>query len=361
MIRMKKNLEEVVSYKPGRPIEEVQRELGLARVDKLASNESPFGPSPKIYEAIAEAGKKVNLYPDSHCYYLRQELAARCGIEPSQLIFGNGSDEIIALAIKTFVEHDENIVVATPTFLMYSIYAKICGVGVKSVPMKAYKYDLPAMADAIDSKTKIVFVANPDNPNGTYCTGAEIEAFMKRVPENVLVFLDEAYGEFMPSDGPDSQDLLKRYPNLLYAKTFSKTYGLAGLRIGYGVARNEVIACMGKVRDPFNTNLVAQAAALAALKDEEYMRKVVSYVNAEKDYVYTAFDKAGLKYVRSATNFIMVLTEKGKSTEITKRLLQKGIIVRDMADWGYTDCIRVSMGQHEQNERFVTEFLAAVK
>jgi len=361
MVKMKKNLEDVVSYKPGRPIEEVQRELGLAHVDKLASNESPFGPSPSVYEAMTDAAKKVNLYPDSHCHYLRLDLAARLAVDPAQLIFGVGSDEVIAMAIKTFVDHDENVVVAAPTFLMYSIYAKICGVGVKSVPMKNYKYDLPAMAKAIDAKTKIVFIANPDNPNGTYCTGAEIETFMKQVPSDVLVFLDEAYVEFMPSDGPNAAELLKQYGNLLYARTFSKTYGLAGLRLGYGVASREIIASIGKVRDPFNTSLVAQAAALAALKDEDHVRKVVTFVNAEKDYVYAALDKAGIAYVRSATNFIMMKTAAGKSTEVTKRLLTKGLIVRDMADWGYTDCIRVSMGLHAQNERFVAEFLAAVK
>jgi len=229
------------------------------------------------------------------------------------------------------------------------------------VPMKNYKYDLPAMAKAIDAKTKIVFIANPDNPNGTYCTGAEIETFMKQVPSDVLVFLDEAYVEFMPSDGPNAAELLKQYGNLLYARTFSKTYGLAGLRLGYGVASREIIASIGKVRDPFNTSLVAQAAALAALKDEDHVRKVVTFVNAEKDYVYAALDKAGIAYVRSATNFIMMKTAAGKSTEVTKRLLTKGLIVRDMADWGYTDCIRVSMGLHAQNERFVAEFLAAVK
>lgn len=352
MIVARKNIELVKTYKPGKPIDEVKRELGLDEVYKLASNESPFGPSENVYKAMVDAAKSVNLYPDSNCFYLRQELAKRLQIEPEQLIFGNGSDELIALAIKAFVEDDENIVIAAETFLMYEVYANVCGVGLKKVPMQNYKYDLDAMLNAIDEKTKIVFVANPDNPNGTYCTKDEINSFVENVPSSVMIFLDEAYYEFMPSDGPEASELIKKYENVFYTRTFSKTYGLAGLRIGYGVSNKELISTMAKVRDPFNINSIAQAGALAALMDEDYLNKVINYTYAEKKYIYSELDKLGLNYIKSATNFILIDTARDANV-ITESLMKNGIVVRNMTGWGYDGFIRLSMGLHEQNEKFI--------
>ena len=352
MIKPKENLKLIKPYKPGRPIEEVQRELGLTDVCKLASNESPFGPSEAVLSAMREAVEKVNLYPDSNCFYLRQELSGRSGVKDTQLIFGNGSDEIIALSIKAFVEPDENIVIASSTFLMYEVYARVCGVGVRKAAMKDFKYDLDALAGQIDKKTKIVFIANPDNPNGRYCTKIEIEDFMKKVPASVLVFLDEAYFEFMPDDGPDSSDLLFRFDNLLYSRTFSKAYGLAGLRIGYGVASEEIIAQMARVKDPFNINSVAQAAALAALKDNNGLRRVIEHTRKEKEFIYSKLNELGLDYVESATNFILLNTAKD-AAYITAELTEQGVIVRDMSGWGYDGFIRVSVGTRQQDEKFI--------
>lgn len=351
-ITPRKNLDRIRPYKPGKPIDEVKRELGLTEAYKLASNECPFGPSEKVYSAMTEAAKSVNLYPDSNCFYLRKELAKRLAVGEDQLVFGNGSDEIIALAIKAFVESDENIVIADKTFLMYEVYANVLDVQIKKAAMIDFKYDLDALAAAIDDNTKIVFIANPDNPNGRYCNKKEIETFMKKVPENVLVFLDEAYYEFMPEDGPNAQELLKQYPNLLYSRTFSKTYGLAALRIGYGVASKEIIDCIAKVRDPFNINSIAQVAALAALTDEAHLNMVIDYTNNEKEYIYSELEKMGLNCVKSATNFILIDTKKD-ATEVTNALMKEGIIVRNMSAWGYTGYVRMSIGLHEQNESFI--------
>ena len=352
MVEAKKSLKQVRPYKPGKPIEEVKRELGLDEVYKLASNESPFGPADEVYEAMIEAAKNVNLYPDSNCFYLRQELAKCLAVNPGQLIFGNGSDELIALAIKAFVEDDENIVISESTFLMYEVYAKICNVGIKKAPMQEFKYDLLAMLKLIDEKTKIVFIANPDNPNGTYCTKEEVDSFVAQVPENVMIFLDEAYYEFMPEDGPAAADLINKYDNLFYTRTFSKTYGLAGLRIGYGVSNPRLIELMGKARDPFNINSIAQAGALAALRVEGYLKGVIDYTNNEKIYIYSELDKLKLKYVKSATNFVLIDIKKDAS-DVVLALMKEGIVVRDMSAWGYKGFIRVSMGLHEQNEKFI--------
>ncbi|MFH1854658.1 MAG: histidinol-phosphate transaminase [Candidatus Omnitrophota bacterium] len=350
----RKALLNIKPYQPGKPIDEVKRELGLKDVIKLASNENPLGPSPKAIAAIKKHLKDVNRYPESGCFYLRQALSKRLRVRPEQLIFGNGSDELIILAIRTFVDQDDEVVVAAPTFLIYELAAKIQGAKIKSVPTRYFKYDLKGMKEAITKDTKLVFIANPDNPNGTYVTRYELEEFLKGLPENLIVFIDEAYFDYVQEkDYPNAMDYISRN-NIIVTRSFSKSYGLAGLRIGYGVSSPEIIKYLESVREPFNVNLLAQAAALAALKDKKFLAKVKKVTRDGKRFLYAELGKLGLRYIPSVTNF--VLFEAGKEADrISKRLMKQGVIVRDMKAWGLDDFIRVTVGTEKENKKFVKE------
>ena len=303
----RKTLVKVKNYQPGKPIEEVQRDLGLKKVVKLASNESPFPASSKVKRAILKEISKINLYPLPGCFYLQGRISARFKIKPSQVNFGNGSDEIITMALRAFEDpYKDEVINGRPTFLIYKIQAETMGVLVKEVPMKNFRYDLERIKDSITPKTKIIFIANPDNPNSTYISHSGLLKFLKDVPKNILVFLDEAYYEFAPKDFPDSLKLLRDGYNIIFTRTFSKAYGLAGLRIGYGISRPEVVAALNKVREPFNVNRLAQAAALAALEDKKMLRQTVNYINKEKEKLYSALEEMGLFYIESSTNFILI-------------------------------------------------------
>lgn len=354
--RIRQNLLNVKNYVPGKPIEEVQRELGLKEVIKLASNENCFGPSPKALAAIRANLKNIHRYPDSLSFYLRKKLAGSLGVDESSLIFGNGSDEIIGMAVRTFVGEGDEVVIAKPTFLIYEIVSQAQNAKINLVPLtKDLKHDLRKMKEAVNEKTKMVFIANPDNPTGTYVSKAELEEFLDGLPEQVVVFLDEAYSEFARGsfkDYPDGLDYLER-PGMIVARTFSKIYGLAGLRIGYGVASPEVISYMEKTREPFNVNILAQAGALAALDDKPFLKKTVSHVKKEKEFLYSAFRKMGLAYIESATNFVIV-DVKADCKEIFNKLLKEGVIVRDMKAWGYNSLIRVTIGTRAEDEKFIS-------
>ncbi|MBU1062123.1 MAG: histidinol-phosphate transaminase [Candidatus Omnitrophica bacterium] len=350
----RKSILNIRPYKPGKPIEEVKREFGLKDVIKMASNENPFGPSPKALRAIKKALSTINRYPDGGCFYLRQALSKRLKVTKEQFIFGNGSDELIILALRAFVNEGDEVVVARPTFLIYELASKIQGAKIKSVPTRYFKYDLKAMKNAINKNTRLVFIANPDNPNGTYVTRYELEIFLKDIPDSVLVFIDEAYFDFVEEkDYPNGLDYISRN-NVIVARSFSKSYGLAGLRIGYGVSNSEVIRYMESVREPFNVNSVAQSAGLAALKDRKYLSKVKRMTQAGKRFLYSELKDLGLRYIPSVTNFVLV--ELGKNTDhICKRLLKKGVIVRNMKEWGMDTFIRVTVGRDKENRRFITE------
>ncbi|MBU1853348.1 MAG: histidinol-phosphate transaminase [Candidatus Omnitrophica bacterium] len=350
----RKSILNIRPYKPGKPIEEVKREFGLKDVIKMASNENPFGPSPKALRAIKKALSTINRYPDGGCFYLRQALSKRLKVTKEQFIFGNGSDELIVLALRAFVNEGDEVVVARPTFLIYELASKIQGAKIKSVPTRYFKYDLKAMKNAINKNTRLVFIANPDNPNGTYVTRYELEIFLKDIPDSVLVFIDEAYFDFVEEkDYPNGLDYISRN-NVIVARSFSKSYGLAGLRIGYGVSNSEVIRYMESVREPFNVNSVAQSAGLAALKDRKYLSKVKRMTQAGKRFLYSELKDLGLRYIPSVTNFVLV--ELGKNTEhICKRLLKKGVIVRNMKGWGMDTFIRVTVGRDKENRRFIQE------
>jgi histidinol-phosphate aminotransferase len=360
---VRRNILKVKNYVPGKPIEEVQRELGLKEVIKLASNENCMGPSPKALEAIRKSLKDINRYPDSSSFYLREKLSGFLKVPKEGLIFGNGSDEIIGMAIKTFVADGDEVVIAKPTFLIYEIVAQIHNAVIKFVPLtKDLKHDLKAMKKAVTEKTKMVFIANPDNPTGTYVTKTELEDFLEGLPKGVVVFLDEAYFEFARyafKDYPNGLDYLDR-PGMILGRSFSKAYGLAGIRIGYGISNPEVISYMERVREPFNVNLLAQAAALAALDDKAFLKRILSHVEKEKTFFYKAFKETGLRYIPSATNFVIVDVKKD-CKKVFEGLLKKGVIVRDMKAWGLDTFIRVTIGTRKENEKFISALKGEVK
>ncbi len=352
---IKKRLVELKPYKPGKPIEELRRELKVDTIYKLASNENPFPPL-YIKKAVIDELANINRYPEGGCFYLRRILSDKLRVKENQIIFGNGSDEIITMAIRAFAHRRGNIVISFPTFLVYEIQAKVSGLNVRKVPLKNYCCDLDAIARRIDKNTDIIFIANPDNPHGTYIVHDKIVKFLSRIPNNVLVFMDEAYYEFAPKKYfPRGIALIKKRGNIIVTRTFSKAYGLAGLRIGYGITTPLISEILNKVREPFNVNRFAQAAAVAALKDSNFMEKSISYINKEKEFFYRTFDNMGIEYVKSATNFILV-NFKQDTEKLYHYLLKKGVIIRDPTRWGLDGFFRVTVGLHKENIFFIKSF-----
>lgn len=339
-------------YQPGRPVEEVARELGLPAADiiKLASNENPFGPSPKAVAAMQEAVRKVHLYPDGNVFYLKQKLAARLEVQTPNLIFGNGSNEILELVGHVLMAPGAEVVVSQYCFAVYPIVTHLFGARLVEVPAKDFGHDIPAMLAAITPQTRVIFVANPNNPTGTLIPAAEISRLLREVPANVLIVMDEAYLEFLP----DAQDLLPlirsgAQTNLLLCRTFSKIYGLAGLRLGYGIGHPTLITAMEKARQPFNINLVSQSAALAALDDDEHVARTRANNQAGLKQYEEACRKLGLEFVPSAANFLLIKVGDGK--RVFQELQQRGIITRPMAGYGLPGWIRISVGTETENQR----------
>jgi len=349
----KEILNKIKPYEPGKPIEEVQRELGLSYVIKLASNENPFPPSKKVMRAIADGSSDINRYPDGNCFYLRKTLSDKLSLDERNIVFGNGSDELIVLALRAFIKPGDEVITADPTFLIYSIAAAIEGAKVKTVPMKNLRYDLDAMAKKINKRTKIIFIANPDNPTGSYVSNKELKKFVKTIPKNVILFIDEAYYEF--ASGDDYPETLswagRKDKNIIITRKFSKAYALAGLRIGYGISRADIIAAMNKVREPFNINSLAQIAAIAAIEDISYMEKIVSFIRSEKERFYEFFSKSKIEYYPSLTNFILFRAKKNSKEEFMD-LLREGVIVREMSAWHLNNFLRVNVGTKKENNRF---------
>lgn len=341
-------------YQPGRPIEEVARELGLASQDiiKMASNENPLGPSPAGLAAMEQALAQVHLYPDGNAYYLKQKLAAKLGLTPQNLILGNGSNELIEFVGHALLEPGTDIVVSEFCFAIYPIIAHMFGAGVVTVPARQHGHDLPAMGRAITSKTRVVFVANPNNPTGTLAPREDVLRLIDTVPSHILLVMDEAYYEFLD----DPVDLLPdvrqaRHPNLLLMRTFSKIYGLAGLRLGYGIGQPDLIAAFEKVRQPFNINSLAQAGALAALDDEEHIRRTRQNNASGLLFLADAFRQLKLEFVPSHANFVLVRVGNGQ--KVFEALQQKGIIVRPMGGYKLPEWIRISVGTAQENTRVV--------
>lgn len=348
----RKCIRDIISYEPGKPIEELKRELGIKSVIKLASNENPVGLSPKALSAILKAAKNVNRYPDGNSFYLREKLSKFLGVGKNEIIFGNGSNEIIEFVVRAYLDAGEEVVISEPTFLIYKIVVAIQGGKSVIVPLKNFTYDLPAMKKAMTPNTKIVFISNPNNPTGTSVGRKEFEEFLKGLPRNVIVIVDEAYNEFVErKDFPKALDYINK-ANVIVLRTFSKAHGLSGLRIGYGVAKPELIEYMEKVRQPFNINLLAQVAALASLEDIKFIDGIRRLVLKEKHSIYNSLDKMGIDYVKSDTNFILI-NVKRNSREVFNEMLKQGVIVRDMAAYDLKNYIRVTVGKKTENERFI--------
>jgi histidinol-phosphate aminotransferase len=351
MIPVPENIRTIVPYSPGKPLDELERELGISGSIKLASNENPLGPSPKAMAAVKKALAGLHRYPDGSGYYLTQALAKKYGIDPTQLILGNGSNELIELAVRTFVQPGDEVISADPSFVVYTMITQAAGGVNVVVPCKDNRHDLGAMADRVTEKTKIVFIANPNNPTGTMNSGVEMDRLMARVPDHVLVAVDEAYCEYVTRpDYPDSLNYLKAGKNVLALRTFSKIYGLAGLRIGYGITASGIAELMNKVRQPFNTNALAQVGALAALSDYKHVERSIALNNEGKKLLYQSFDRLGISYVPTETNFILFETEKD-GRELYEKLLKTGVIIRPLGGRK----LRVTIGLPEENQRFVGE------
>jgi histidinol-phosphate aminotransferase len=347
-------LKDLPTYQPGRPIEEVARELGMpaAQIIKLASNENPLGPSPAALQAMQHVLSHLNLYPDGNAFYLKHKLADKLSVQPGNLILGNGSNEIIEFVGHAFMQAGVDVVVCQYCFAIYPLTAKLFGANVVTVPAKNHGHDLPAMLKAITPQTRVVFVANPNNPTGTVVSKQELMDFASQVPANVLLVIDEAYIEFL-SDATDFISEIRRgqKPNLLLMRTFSKIFGLAGLRLGYGIGNPDLITALEKIRQPFNINSIAQAGALAALDDTEHMRRTRDN-NAAGLQLYTeAFQKLGLKFVPSAANFILV--HVGEGQKVFEGLQKLGVITRPMGGYQLPEWIRISVGTPEENTRCI--------
>jgi histidinol-phosphate aminotransferase len=342
----------LIPYEPGKPIEEVEREYGISGSVKLASNENPLGPSPRALAVLRERLPELHLYPDGDCFYLKRALAQKLGVQPDRLIFGNGSNEIIELAARTFMRPGDEAVMAEQAFVVYELIVQAVGGKRKTVPLKNFTHDLAAIADAVTPQTRLVFLANPNNPTGTIYRRRDWEAFLERISPDVLVIVDEAYFEYVEeADYPNSLDYHARHPAILTLRTFSKLYGLAGLRIGYGIGAKDVIALMQRVRQPFNVNAPAQWAALAALDDTEHVQRSLGVNQQGVKYLQTEFVRLGLSYVPSQANFILVRV--GNGHEVFQRLLQQGVIVRPMVGYKFPEHVRVTVGTMAQNQKLI--------
>ncbi|BDS08042.1 histidinol-phosphate aminotransferase [Oceaniferula spumae] len=341
---------DLVAYEPGKPIEETARELGLdpESIVKLASNENPLGPAPSAIEAMKNESSGVHIYPDGGGYKLRSALAEKHGLGLENVVLGNGSNEIIELLCHCFLNRDAELIAAEHAFVVYKLMATLFGAKYVEVTDPDFIHDVDGMADAITENTRLVFIANPNNPTGTLVGQEALDRFMDKLPDHVVAVFDEAYYEFL-EDAPDTLKYVKEGRNVCVLRTFSKAYGLAGLRIGYGLAAPQVASILQKARQPFNTNSMAQAAALAAMTDQEHVQNTLDTNNAGLRFYEKAFDERGLEYVPSVANFILV--KVGKGDELFKAMLKKGVIVRAMSGYKLPEWVRISIGTQQENER----------
>ncbi len=345
-------LDGLVAYDPGKPIEETARELGLdpEAIIKVASNENPLGPSPKAVEAMKEAAEGVNIYPDGGGYKLRTAIAEKVGLQRENVVLGNGSNEIIELIGHGFLNPGDNVVAAEHAFVVYKLMATLFGAETIEVPDPDFVHDLDAMAAAITPETKKVFIANPNNPTGTMVGQDGIERFMDQVPDHVMVIFDEAYYEFL-HEPPDTLRYVSEGRNVVIMRTFSKIQGLAGLRIGYGLTTPEIASVLQKCRQPFNTNAIAQAGAIAGLLDIEHQQRTCDLNDEGLEYLQGAFKEMGLEYVPSVANFVLV--KVGDGDAVFDLMLKQGVIIRAMRGYKLPEWVRISVGTMEQNERCI--------
>ncbi|MDB6147999.1 MAG: histidinol-phosphate transaminase [Spartobacteria bacterium] len=345
-------LQDLAVYQPGKPIEETARELGADPSDiiKLASNENPLGPSPRAMDAIRDALGHAQLYPDGGGFYLRQALSTKLKVEPGNIILGNGSNEIIEFLAHGFLDRGDDVVTSEHAFIAYKLIAALFGATTIEAPSPDYRHHLNAMVDAITPRTRLILIANPNNPTGTLLSQDEIDDFMTRLPDNVVAVFDEAYFEFL-DEPPDTIRYVRDRRNVMVLRTFSKIHGLAGVRVGYGIGSAGLIEVLQKTRQPFNVNSMAQIAALAALADENHQRKTKRVVDEGRVFLEREFAEMGLRFVPSAANFVMARVGDGVS--VFKELLKRKIIVRPLAGYNLKEWVRISVGTMEQNQQCV--------
>lgn len=340
-------------YVPGKPVEELERELGISDIIKLASNENPLGPSPKVLAAIQRALPELTRYPDGNGFRLKQALARKHGVDPAQITLGNGSNDVLDIIGRAFADERAEVIFSEHAFAVYGIVTQ--AVGARAVEVKAvnYGHDLNAMAAVVTDATRLIFLANPNNPTGTWFSADELEAFLKAVPERVLVVLDEAYIEYATEEGfVDGMTYLPRFPNLIVSRTFSKAYGLAALRVGYAVSHPQVADVLNRVRQPFNVNSLGLVAAEAALEDEDYVREAASLNRRGMAQLEAGLKQLGLSWIPSLGNFLCV--DMGcEAAPLFQALLRKGVIVRPVANYGLPRHLRVTIGTERENERFL--------
>jgi len=343
---------DLIAYEPGKPIEETARELGLdpSSIVKVASNENPLGPSPLAQQAIRETIPQAHIYPDGGGYKLRNAIAQKLGFDISNIVLGNGSNEIIELLCHTYLNRDAELIAAKHAFVVYKLMATLFGAKYIEVDDPNFIHDLPAMAAAITPDTRLVFVANPNNPTGTQVSQEEIDNFIEKIPPHVIAVFDEAYFEFLDTP-PDVLKHVHAGKNVVVLRTCSKIHGLAALRIGYGIAPKHIADILQKARQPFNTNAFAQAAALAALNDEEHIQKTRDVNRAGLAFYEAAFEQRGLEYVPSVANFILV--KVGNGDQLFRDMLKQGVIIRAMSGYKLPDWVRISVGTAAENQRVI--------
>lgn len=353
-IKARKVLEKIKPYSPGKPIWELQDELGLEKVVKLASNENPIGPSPKGVQAISSQLAELNRYPDADTVGIREAIASKLDVEKGQVIVTNGADELITLISETFLDEGDEIIVPFPSFSEYDFGADLMGATVVPIPLEEdFQFDVDKMLEAVTEKTKLLYVCSPNNPTGTYLPKSQLEKLLEAVPERVLVVIDGAYSHYATADDyTDGLEYVKAGKPVIVLQTFSKVYGLAGLRIGFGVAPASIIQTILKVKEPFNVNSIAQAAAIAAINDDAHVEASIESNQKGAAYLYDAFDALGLHYIKTMSNFILL--QLGSDGEkIYNELLKKGVILRYGKIWGLPQYVRVTIGTQEENEFFI--------
>ncbi|MCC6712380.1 MAG: histidinol-phosphate transaminase [Candidatus Dadabacteria bacterium] len=356
MIKPNPFVEDLIPYVPGKPVEELERELGITGAIKIASNENPIGPSPLAMKAAMEALSGVNRYPDGDAFYLKHKLSESLGVEPGTIIFGNGSNDVIDVAARTFLGPGDEAVMGEYAFIVYPIVTRLAGASAVISPMPGYTHDLKDIYSRITPKTKAVFIANPNNPTGTMVAKDEMEWFLGKIDGDILVVIDEAYFEYVDDPSyPDSLDYAGLGKSILTVRTFSKIYGLAGMRLGYGIGPEDMVSNMHKARHPFNTSSLAQAAAIAALDDAGHVRKSKEINSKGLDYLGVELGKLGVEYAPSHANFGLV-NLGGDPMPVYNALLREGVIVRPVGIYGLKTHLRVSVGLQEENERFIRAF-----
>ena len=345
-------LRDITVYEPGKPIEEIARELGIEpdAIIKLASNENPLGPSPKAARAMRAALETAHLYPDGSSFYLCKAMAAKLGLSPENFILGNGSNEVIEFLGHAFLNPGDEVITSQYTFIIYKLLASSFAACTIELPTPNFQQDLGATLDAITRKTRLIFIPNPNNPTGTLISQRAIDSFMSRVSEKIVVVFDEAYFEFL-DDPPDTLQYVREGRNVVVLRTFSKIHGLAGLRIGYAVARPDVIEVLHKARQPFNVNSIAQAGALAALDDDAHVRETKRVVDEGRAYLQEQFCELQIPFVPAVANFVMV--NVGDGCAIFEKLLQRKIIVRPLKGYGLPEWVRITVGTMEENKRLI--------